>query len=411
MSHFHLIGNEPVKFDHKTGTLFFEYGYGPIQKFKLTSWTRWLELFTWCDHWCRCYEEPHIVLIASDKRNLVNHDLGLFTASIPENVLDIAARFQYGQLTILRTLRNYPEALDLAQNSPLIFWLLAGRYFNSEVFKQDDWFIQLRARKGAILKFLGYPTSKSTLKVLKKIRVERYTEQDMELIQKLLRSRVLMRHVCHFPVITRTHLLYAVKYPALMKCDFVWKRLVKNELQGISDIDLCHSLYSDCLKAGKMIGIKGLYRRIKTKRTIYSLDRMHDTWVRYLFMYEHFEHRRWFEQSIKVLETEFGKDFPAPPMPGQKDIEPILTLPDLLKEGQEMEHCVITRAHNIYKGKRYIYRMYKPERATLEIDLTASPPILKEIRLKQNKLPAQETVRSAKSWLAAYIKNSSRILV
>ncbi len=409
MSHFHLLGSDPVRLDQQTGALYFKYGYSLSQKFKITSWAEGMELFTWCENWYRYYEDPCIVLIASDMRNLVNFDLGLFVAAIPENIRDLAARFQYGQLTILRILRHYPEALELAKNSPLIFWLLAGWHFNSDVFKQDDWFRQFSMRQGKILQFLGYPTSKSTLKLIKKISLEQYTKQDMELIQKLLRSKVLIKNMRHFPVITRTHLEYAVKYPALMKCDFIWKRLVKNELNSITDIDLCHTLYTDCLRTGKMIGIKNLYRRVKTKQTIYSLNKMHDAWIRYLFMHEHFEQRRWLEQSIEVLEAEFGIDFPAPPVPGNKDIEPILTLPDLLQEGKEMKHCVLVRAHDVYKGKTYIYRMHKPERATLEIDLRESPPELKELKLEKNQTPSQKTVQYAKSWLAAFAKNTERV--
>ena len=395
-----LIGKHPTKIEPKTGALCFREECYSIRSFRLSSWQEGLHLFTWCGGWTLTYEDPRIVLIATDKRNLVNYDLTLFTDSIPEKIQDLVCRYQYGQLTLLRILRYYPEALELAVNAPIIFWLLAASHFNSDIFKQDSWRKRLCSRHSEILEFLGYKVSKSMLKLIKKIHLEEYTKQELFLIQKVLSSKVLVRLLRHFPMISRIHLEYAVKYPALMRCNFIWKKLIENELGGISDIDLCHSLYEDTLKAGKMLGIKNLYGRIQSKRSLITLERMHDSWTRRLFLYQDREQQKQIERTLKIMEAEFGQEFPLPPLPGNKDIEPILTLKELIKEGKYMKHCVVTHAKDIYRRKRYVYRMYKPQRASLELDLTTSPPSLKEIRLKNNQVPSSESHRHAKDWLA-----------
>ena len=58
---------------------------------------------------------------------------------------------------------------------------------------------------------------------------------------------------------------------------------------------------------------------------------------------------------------------PPPPFRGTKDIVPILSADDLREEGRLQKNCVATYAGRVRKQTTFIFRVLKPERATLSI--------------------------------------------
>jgi hypothetical protein len=143
--------------------------------------------------------------------------------------------------------------LNLAINAPVLFWLLIGKHCCSEIFRKQDWIKQFNAKHRNILDFLGYHASKSMVNFLRKTCLDEYRKDDFSLIHKVLKSRVLLKMMRHFPVVSRVHLKAAVQFPALMQCDFVRKKLLLNRMR--EDIfDNIASLYKDTLKVGRMTG-------------------------------------------------------------------------------------------------------------------------------------------------------------
>ncbi len=57
--------------------------------------------------------------------------------------------------------------------------------------------------------------------------------------------------------------------------------------------------------------------------------------------------------------------FPAPPLPSGEGIEPIITPAQQVTEGREQHNCVASYAGRIASGSYYVYRVTRPERATL----------------------------------------------
>jgi hypothetical protein len=59
--------------------------------------------------------------------------------------------------------------------------------------------------------------------------------------------------------------------------------------------------------------------------------------------------------------------FPRPPLRGTDDIVPIYTMEELVAEGRAQDNCVATYAERVQSRHTFIYRVLKPERATLSI--------------------------------------------
>ena len=108
---------------------------------------------------------------------------------------------------------------------------------------------------------------------------------------------------------------------------------------------------------------------------------------------------------IKKLLDLYGKEtFPSPPVPGSEVIQPILTLPELAREGKEMQNCILTYGQQIYERSFYCYRILKPERGSIGLDMTKGSPSIAEMQLKKNNPPTPATVRAVEEWLLEFKK-------
>ena len=63
--------------------------------------------------------------------------------------------------------------------------------------------------------------------------------------------------------------------------------------------------------------------------------------------------------------------FLEPPVPGTEDIVPLTDAGQLLEEGRAQRNCVGGYASRVAGGKVFVYRVLKPERATLSLRLGA----------------------------------------
>ncbi len=97
--------------------------------------------------------------------------------------------------------------------------------------------------------------------------------------------------------------------------------------------------------------------------------------------------------------------FPPPPVPGIPGrIEPVTSASDLVDEGEMQGNCVASYAGRVREGNLYIYRVLKPERATLSI--TRSGPFAEweigELECRFNTDVSEETEELVQAWLDRY---------
>jgi len=108
------------------------------------------------------------------------------------------------------------------------------------------------------------------------------------------------------------------------------------------------------------------------------------------------------------VETSRTKDreavFPPPPISGNEFIKPIRSPGGLRYEGSKraMNSCVggMGYVHKVFQGDSYIYRVYKPERCTLEIARKADGSwFIAQLKGRGNARPKESTRRYVRSWL------------
>jgi hypothetical protein len=92
--------------------------------------------------------------------------------------------------------------------------------------------------------------------------------------------------------------------------------------------------------------------------------------------------------------------FPAPPLPSTEGIEPITSAGDLEHEGKVMNHCAADYCADVAFGRRYIYRMFTPERATVGLLRRRGRWIVSDSRGRENQKIGHKAIEAINTWLA-----------
>ena len=90
--------------------------------------------------------------------------------------------------------------------------------------------------------------------------------------------------------------------------------------------------------------------------------------------------------------------FPEPPLRGNSDIEPITSRDELLEESERQRHCVATYVLSIENRRRAVYRVLRPERATLSLRSRDGQWEIEELRARANTPVRPETEAAVKAW-------------
>jgi hypothetical protein len=94
---------------------------------------------------------------------------------------------------------------------------------------------------------------------------------------------------------------------------------------------------------------------------------------------------------------------PHPPLRGTKNIVPILTVEDLVQEGKEQDNCVATYLERIRKRTTFVYRVLRPERATLSIVRGNDGDWqISELESRSNRNVSAITRIEVESWINQY---------
>jgi hypothetical protein len=90
--------------------------------------------------------------------------------------------------------------------------------------------------------------------------------------------------------------------------------------------------------------------------------------------------------------------FPSPPIPGTESIVPITSKGMLLLEGESQHNCVANYADEIERGRYAVYRLLRPERATVGLKRLKGQWILDQVACACNQSPSFESSRVVNVW-------------
>ena len=299
-------------------------------------------------------------------------------------VLAYEERHQTNAFPLLWFLSRSDRARDLFASQPGLVWLIL------ESAREADWptdrVLALFGEKRAKIVNVCIQGQKFTLKTLSKIQSARWGRHEFELL-KALPALPQAAALNHLRVLDFRLLEFLVHFPRLIgsrlltpyQADWPWARF--SELVG------------DTLLVAANLGIRDIFERIGACGSVPDLAQLHNRLVVRLNQVE-------LEQAPLV-------EYPPPPVPGTPDIIPITDSKSLALEGRIQHHCVGSYHRAILGARYYVYRVLRPERATLGLRLGRYPGRnstihIEQLKLGHNQPPAPETVELINGWLESH---------
>jgi len=370
----------------------------PIEcKFRFSSWESGLiyERFegeTWNPESLDC----GIALLDLAESQATNSDILAFLSNIPADVRSLAAPFRYGQSTMLKWIATNQYAAELFKSAPLLFWMLIAR---QQLVGWPDAHVEnlFSSQRSKVLSAISGVSHRSGLKFLNRIELDEGNEKECEILINALRSGFHQSRCGQEKRIPMHWVGAAAAYPELSHSRAFHNFCLASPEPSTEfnrELRQFARFWEDALNVARVVEIYDAEIALNPCKDFQAVRRLHDRWTDRL-------------NQRQALVVDGATAFPATPVPGNADIHPIQTLEDLQAEGRLMHHCVSVYEAKIRAGSCYIYRMLKPERATIELRFSGNQIRLGQVYLAYNGQPSSETMEHVNSWVYGSVKNSA----
>ena len=307
-----------------------------------------------------------------------------FRFSLPRAVAARAEKFQSRQWALLRLFQARAETLEFAEQNPALCFALANfRCFVSASI--DDAVRMSASRQRDIAGWLGFPPTEGAARILAKLKPESASVELLDPLRDALQDPAFAKTLAHLPELNAGVVSIALD-PELRAA--VTPKLL-NEVADVPSekyLTATATLIRDTLR---MFFCVNPQRSRPQFQSVARIREMHDDIsTRYL---------RIKDPSLAAFR------FPRPPLRGAEEIVPICTVEELVAEGRAQDNCVATYAERVQNRHTFIYRVLKPERATLSI--VRGPDgdwQVGELKIRSNGEVSIVTRQLVDSWLARY---------
>jgi len=369
---------EDFLFDSANGYLYVDFRNSCNTCLRISTWEQGLVISRWnatINTWEQEETDPGLPFCFDDNNPRAIPAINSFMQYIPKELRICLKPFMWRQMVLLKMVRHDARAMiDLVQSNPALALLFADRVAEKEVPIYDA--VKLAGRKRRfILEFAGGPCTESAVKILSRIRPDEsltknddpqsryFTQNTCKELRKVVYNHSLMYRLRHIRKIPIGFLRYLVEKTDLslwlLKIHYPGTAIAGQEL--FETIVSLFRIWNDIVAMGNYIGGAAPVSRIMKLHDVRQLKKLHDTWADHVIN----------KTEVSVINTckqKYGTtQFPKPPIAGTDAIIPIETIEELFAESRRMHNCAASYAERIMEGKCYLYRVLKPERATLEI--------------------------------------------
>ncbi len=325
---------------------------------------------------------PRRPLLADQRRQAFDG----FRLSVPKDVAKAVEKFRSRQWGILKIISHSKGAVELARLNPALAFSLGNfQSLGTKISTVEEVVEISKRRQREIAGAFGFPVTEAAVKILAKISHECVTVEILLALRLAFLSDASMGVLSHMQklnagvlaLVTDPDLLEACT-PALLdevaeapaeKYQARAAESMRHTLQLLNTIDPAAS-----------------------KPKIQSLAKLHSMHMHAVLEFLKRQHY-----------ISGNPQLPAPPLPGTCDIEPILTTTALVEEGREQKNCVAVHAERIRDGTTFIYRVLRPERATLSIVKGEDGDWqIGELECRKNTKVSPQTRLAVESWLDQY---------
>ncbi|MGE4653276.1 MAG: hypothetical protein AAEJ53_20510 [Myxococcota bacterium] len=308
-----------------------------------------------------------------------------FRFAIPKQVARLVEPLRGQQWPVLQLLRDHEAACEImAANPALVFGLaLAKQGVRRRTYPWlpaiDD---LLRRKQRDILQYIELPGTKQAARLLSRVPTRCLYPRIFEHLARIFSDPAATKLAAHLPTLN----VGAVRVIASYRCrDLATPRFLE-ELTELPREFHYPFVYT------RMVDMHHVATEARFDlygRSFRSVAQMESTWQELAEAY-----RTRAEPQIR------SSNFPLPPIPGTREIQPITTPAQLIDEGDSQHNCVASYAPIIVIGWRHIYRVLAPERATLSIVREPDGKwVIGELEAAYNTPVSPETHDVVRAWL------------
>lgn len=415
-----------VSLDVATGALCFETIEPGGGKYQLDSWEKGMGLQV-------AGKQPandlmaDLVLFANgqwNEKEMPDKAVKVFVSSIPSEIQKLVEPISYGQLQVLQLLsRAGAEAVELANDAIILTWIVAFAVLTKRISLARA--VELvRGKRIEIAKLIYSKSTKKHLKILSKVKPGQFCQSEIRILYRMLKDDNLQYNLRHLHQILLPKLEVVIDKPELQTIACLQRGLSDPD-QPLYTFRVAKTMCETCLRLGTEAGVENINHILNNCKTVEELTVIADNWhnrfnqklneqeariSREQEAVEAFEQRikeekERLEQVRKEQQAKRNKKlkFPTPPVPGNEHIIPITSYEELQQEGEVMNNCVKSYAKKVRNGRSFIYKVYYPERCTLEI-IGRKKCSIGELKNKANHTPYREVFTFVQKWLQKHSK-------
>ncbi len=324
--------------------------------------------------------------------------LATYRERIPPRIVDAVAAFPTFHGELLEFAAGGQACVDLLVGNPALVILMVTAWdFQGVsyvgVLDRAKQLVASGMRQRDVLQHVGITASDALPRLLRKVPAWSLDLMTAAALEDAVQSPDVVTRLHHLPVVTGA-VLQVVGKPAVR---WVSDRFLR-ELQALSLTEERHLEHW----------------RSPSQRAVNELVTLMELWE------EHGPEAAPRIDSVAGLGRQLGNFYvalgredyldgatgplPDPPFPGTGDIEPITTREELLDESERQRHCVASYVFSIENRRRAVYRVLRPQRATLSLRYRDGTWEIEELRGTANAEVRHETSEAVRSWFTRAVE-------
>ncbi len=330
----------------------------------------------------------------------------LLRQTLPPSYGIALAPFKSHQWSMMVYLSKNRRFYELLKSSPALAFILANNHkINFDVYFDDLSLDELTGMKQQkLLELIDLPGTKKMAQILRKIQPSsahpkllgqiKYCLQDEESVKKLSHLKKVNAGVLY--LLGSTESIRTKATPQLLE-------EVSNNRPNDHYPSAAQQM-RECLRWHNQLRANQRFPRFQTLEALTAyheeLSAETDRLLEIARQQQEQADRQAQTDRERELEEMLRKPFPKPPIEGTRNIIPLRSGRELVEEGRLQHNCVGRYSHFVCSGSCYIYRVLKPERATLSIVKRAgSQWSIGELKASCNSAVKPETKSRIASWL------------
>ena len=351
--------------------------------------------------------------------------IALFASKIPTGIKELVTPISHAQLQAMQLFRHgETAATELMKKAPALLWLIACDVLSNRI-SLDHAVNVLKGKHLDIIRTIRADSTRKHVNLMSKITAVTYCRKELRILNRILKDNDLQNNLRHLPQIVLPWVEIVLDSPDILTIPCIQNEIA-NPNSSKFQLMLAKTMCESCLQIGRKAGLANVKHNLRNCKTLSEVTSLEERWHgRYnkrlqeqqaafcreqeaaemlnLAIEAEEERKRQARRERRKAEEERRKKiikagFPEPPIPGNQYIVPITTFLELKHEGEIMNNCVATYKDKILFKNRYIYKVFYPERCTLEV-IGKRNCAIGELKAKNNAKPSKSVYQYVRKWI------------